>query len=49
MLRHGAVFFIEFQVLLTFILFPEAGAWKYVEQNRHAYFKKMQVFFLSNS
>lgn len=22
----------------------EAGAWKYVEQNRHAYFKKMQVW-----
>ena len=27
------------------VYFPDAGAWKYVEQNRHAYFDKMQVFF----
>jgi len=33
---------------MTLDLFPEAGAWKYVEQNRHAYFKKMQVLFLSH-
>ncbi|KAJ7979674.1 Ubiquinone biosynthesis monooxygenase COQ6, mitochondrial [Quillaja saponaria] len=28
----------------TISFFKDAGAWKYVEQNRHAYFDKMQVW-----
>ncbi|KAK6138504.1 hypothetical protein DH2020_027752 [Rehmannia glutinosa] len=30
----------------TMALFKEMGAWKYVEQHRHAYFDKMQVIIL---